>query len=79
MRRPRAGRLIWGMPAAETVLDPHVGCGALTMYATYHMFEGLWEQDIKHSGPISEIIRRWLRIGIFRMTVWSTPSTCAKA
>ena len=50
------GRLIWGMPAAETVLDPHVGCGALTMYATYHMFEGLWEQDIKHSGPISEII-----------------------
>ena len=44
------------MPAAETVLDPHVGCGALTMYATYHMFEGLWEQDIKHSGPISEII-----------------------
>ena len=50
------GRLIWGMPAAETVLDPHIGCGALTMYATYHMFEGLWEQDIKHSGPISEII-----------------------
>ena len=50
------GTLLWGMPAAETVLDPHVGCGALTMYATYHMFEGLWDQDIKHSGPRSDII-----------------------
>jgi len=40
------GTLVWGMPAVETVLDPHVGCGGLTMNVTFQIYENLWEQDL---------------------------------
>ena len=49
------GTLVWGQPAAETVLDPHVGCGAITMYTTYHVTEGLWDQDMNSGTAFTEL------------------------
>jgi peptide/nickel transport system substrate-binding protein len=56
--RADGGTLIWGMPAVETVLDPHVGCGGLTMNMTYQMFENLWEQDLTSDKSPTRIVPR---------------------
>ncbi|MBM3583970.1 MAG: hypothetical protein FJX36_05925, partial [Alphaproteobacteria bacterium] len=41
------GTVIWGLPAAASVLDPHVSCGWLAKFINYQIYEALVEIELK--------------------------------